>query len=368
MRIMMNNAFKNGKFKLLLLALLLAVIGLFFIYDLTPAAHTDTYNYAARQATGVTIGLIGAFLAYTIDYHFWKKIGILYVVLLFLAFLVCGVKMEILPETIKLAEGYLCLGNIRINLCEAVFLVDCLILPSIMAKGHEIMGVILLFSNMMVLRGSSNYIGWFMAMVIAVMILIIGNDQRRLLSIFLLGFFAISVAMCLMEEENVIRDYLIYDNSIIEIKDDMVYISADEPAFERSRADIVNGGIFGQGIGTSRAASGLYEDALETYIMSGIIKEVGWFGTAFILVMYLIFLFEIIKIACQTVDKVGFNLAAGIAIRFMVMFMANLLIPITFRSARHIRMPFISYGSAGVMIDIFLVGIILSVSRRNTAE
>ena len=58
-------------------------------------------------------------------------------------------------------------------------------------------------------------------------------------------------------------------------------------------------------------------------------------------------------------------MAAVITIRYMVLFGINLLVAVNLLPPTNVRMPFVSYSGTGLIFDFFLLGILLSISRKS---
>ncbi len=132
---------------------------------------------------------------------------------------------------------------------------------------------------------------------------------------------------------------------------------------------IGRGGLMGQGIGNSKQKFAYIPFASSDSIFAIISEEVGFFGVSFILLLYAFFLFiiwSIINEAPITAPEklVGF----GIFILFVSQVFINLgaisgITPLT-----GITLPFFSAGGSSLVISLFFVGVIISLSRQSSAK
>lgn len=128
---------------------------------------------------------------------------------------------------------------------------------------------------------------------------------------------------------------------------------------------IGRGGLMGQGIGNSKQKFSYIPFASSDSIFAIISEEVGFFGVSFILLGYAFFLFliwSIINDAPRSAPEklVGF----GIFLLFVSQVFINLgaisgITPLT-----GITLPFFSAGGSSLVISLFLVGVVISLSRQ----
>ena len=126
------------------------------------------------------------------------------------------------------------------------------------------------------------------------------------------------------------------------------------------------GGLTGLGLGASRQKY-LYLPAPSTDFIFAIIgEEWGLLGTLTVLALFCVVAYQGYKIAITAPDTFSGLLAAGIttwlvAQAFVNMMVVSALLPIT-----GIPLPFISYGGSALTVNLFAVGILLSISRETT--
>ena len=126
------------------------------------------------------------------------------------------------------------------------------------------------------------------------------------------------------------------------------------------------GGLTGLGLGASRQKY-LYLPAPSTDFIFAIIgEEWGLLGTLTVLVLFCVIAYQGYRIAVTAPDTFSALLAAGITTwlvgqAFVNMMVVSALLPIT-----GIPLPFISYGGSALTVNLFAVGILLSISRETT--
>ncbi len=126
------------------------------------------------------------------------------------------------------------------------------------------------------------------------------------------------------------------------------------------------GNFFGRGLGFgSQSQLHFLPEAQTDFIFSVIAEELGFVGAFIVLLVYVLFLIKIIFIAKNCRDDYGSYVAVGIGLLFFIQLIFNLggatgLLPIT-----GLTLPFVSYGGSSLVINLLLVGILMSISRSN---
>ncbi len=128
----------------------------------------------------------------------------------------------------------------------------------------------------------------------------------------------------------------------------------------QSKIAIGSGGIFGKGflMGTQKNMNFLPEHHTD-FIFSVIGEEFGFFGCAFILLIYFLFLYKIaksiIKIKRKEYRYVSVGILAYITFQIFINIGMNLgIVPTT-----GIPLPFISYGGSNLLINVTAIGFVL---------
>ena len=123
------------------------------------------------------------------------------------------------------------------------------------------------------------------------------------------------------------------------------------------------GGITGAGLGNSLYKLHRLPFAHTDFIFAVIGEELGFVGTATILVLYMLLVWRGIHIAFHARDTFGAALAVGISAMFGIQALINVGVVTRLLPTKGITLPFISCGGSSLMMNLVMVGILLSVSR-----
>ena len=142
---------------------------------------------------------------------------------------------------------------------------------------------------------------------------------------------------------------------------------SDNYQTEQAKIAIARGGFFGSFPGNSVQRNFLphpYSD----FIYAIIIEEYGLFGAAFVLFLYLLLFFRVIRFIYHSPMAFGTLLAAGCT--FMLVFQAfiNMAVAVNLIPVTGQPLPLISMGGTSIWFTSISLGIVLSVSRQIEKE
>lgn len=147
---------------------------------------------------------------------------------------------------------------------------------------------------------------------------------------------------------------------------DFMYPNEKEVPFQVQQAKIAiaNGGVlFGLGPGNSRQRNFLPQ-AYNDFIYSIIIEEYGLIGGAFIIFVYLLFLFRCIRIFRRCPYAFGAFLALGLSFTLIIQAIANMAVNVNIVPVTGVTLPLISMGGSSFIFTCCSIGLILSVARN----
>ena len=147
---------------------------------------------------------------------------------------------------------------------------------------------------------------------------------------------------------------------------DFKYATDKETPYQVQQAKIAiaNGGIvMGLGPGNSRQRNFLPQ-AYNDFIYSIIIEEYGLLGGAFIIFIYLIFLFRCIRIFRRCPYAFGAFLALGLSFTLVIQAVANMAVNVNLVPVTGVTLPLVSMGGSSFLFTCCAIGLILSVARN----
>jgi cell division protein FtsW len=131
----------------------------------------------------------------------------------------------------------------------------------------------------------------------------------------------------------------------------------------QSHIALGSGGILGVGLGHSRQKLFYLPAAHTDFIFSIIGEELGLIGTITIIILFIVFIQQSVKIIKNAADKFSFFLGLGLAAMICIKAVINIGVSCGIFPTKGLPLPFISYGGSSFIFDMISVGILLNIGR-----
>lgn len=131
---------------------------------------------------------------------------------------------------------------------------------------------------------------------------------------------------------------------------------------------IGSGGLFGVGLGNSRQKFGYIVEVQNDFVFTIICEELGFFGAALLIGLFALVVIRGFKIAARATDKYSSLLVFGLVFKLALQVALNIAVVTNSMPNTGISLPFFSAGGTALALQIFEMGIILSVSRFSTVK
>ena len=126
---------------------------------------------------------------------------------------------------------------------------------------------------------------------------------------------------------------------------------------------IGSGGLMGTGLGRGRQKYLYLPEEHNDYIFSIACEELGFVGAVVILLLFALLIIRGFWIAMHAPDRFGALLAGGVMTHIALQVFFNIGVVSNFLPATGISLPFFSYGGTALLVQMFEMGLVLSVSR-----
>jgi cell division protein FtsW len=126
---------------------------------------------------------------------------------------------------------------------------------------------------------------------------------------------------------------------------------------------IAKGGFMGLGPGNSEQRNFLPQ-AYNDFIYAIIMEEYGLIGGAFLIFIYLVFLYRSIRLFKRCPYAFGAFLALGLSFTLVLQAMANMAVNVHLFPVTGVTLPLVSMGGSSFLFTCLSIGIILSVARN----
>ncbi|MGN6759387.1 MAG: putative lipid II flippase FtsW [Thermomicrobiales bacterium] len=352
----------------------LVVFGTVAIFSATFAidlpAGGGSFYYLNRQLLFVALGAVAFFVTSRVDYHFWRRYSIP-------ALVVAGVLLLlVLVPGLRVSAGgahrWLNLGPLpqfqpsELAKCALIlYMADwlCKRGPRLHDWRTGVLPFAFLLGGLIFLVMLEPDLGTstLLAIIGITMFLVAGADLKQFALFIGSGALAFGV---LAFGAPYRRDRLeLFMKSEAELARDL----ADGWQLYQARLSFGSGGWFGVGLGASRLKYGWLPAAHTDAIFAVIGEELGLFGCACLLALFLLLAVRGYRVAVRARDPFGTLLATGIVSWIVFQALINIggittTIPFT-----GVPLPFISYGGTSLIVVMAAMGVLLNISRQTKA-
>ena len=343
---------------LLIAVIFLVVIGLMAIFSASAPKCVEMGVNPARfliqQLIGVVIGFIG--LKFLSNFHYKKLMTYT------LPFAVC-VMVKVAGVTVNGAQRWINIGPMSLQPSEFAKPAVVLLLAGVFYRNSIIFDnnkIVTAFIPILIMMGLI-----YMQPNLSMLILLLATSAAIYLcsggslKLFLIGAGCFIPLMLLKGLRG-------YQSSRIET---WLHPEADPLGAGynviQSLVAFASGGFYGLGYGSSKQKLAWLPEAHTDFIYAVIGEEHGFIGCLLIICLFWTILQRGCMIALKCQDMYGKLLALGLTFSLCFQGFLNMWVASSFVPATGVPMPFISYGGSSIMVSLFMVGILLNISKDN---
>lgn len=131
---------------------------------------------------------------------------------------------------------------------------------------------------------------------------------------------------------------------------------------------IGSGGLFGLGLGQSRQKYLYLPEPQNDFVFAIVCEELGLIGAIIILLIFALLVWRGVVISLRAKDRFGKLLGIGLTTQIGLQVILNILVITDWLPNTGISLPFFSYGGSSLLMLLFQMGIVLSISRSANIE
>jgi cell division protein FtsW len=124
-----------------------------------------------------------------------------------------------------------------------------------------------------------------------------------------------------------------------------------------------SGGLTGTGLGNSVQKALWLPYAQNDFIFAIIGEETGFIGCILVIIAFLILVWRCMLIAMRSKDRFAMLIAGGVAVLFALQVGINIGVVTSILPPTGVILPFISYGGNAIILFMFLIGVVLNISK-----
>jgi cell division protein FtsW len=136
----------------------------------------------------------------------------------------------------------------------------------------------------------------------------------------------------------------------------------------QSMVGLASGGIFGLGLGASRAKWGFLPNAHTDFIFAIIGEELGLIGAALVVGLFCALGWTGGHIALRAPNRFSMLMAAGITTWFMVQAFVNIGAVIAVLPITGVPLPFVSFGGSSLLVSMAAAGMLANIARQERRD
>ncbi|WP_166238158.1 putative lipid II flippase FtsW [Paenibacillus turpanensis] len=369
------NSSKRGTpdFLLLILTFILVCFGLVMVFSSSSATAAadpdiaDKFYYLKKQVIWVILGSIGMLTLMNIHYSKLKKWFLPYLIVVMVMLVIV-----LFRPPVNGAHSWLQIGNLGIQPAEFAKLSIILYLSALISKKGEkfrdfqsgllpVIVMVGLLSSLIFMQPDFGSSVIFLACAFTV-ILTGGANLKHLFSI--IGIIGATGAVFIGIYALIKQDLGYRFDRVTCFLDPWSDTSNACYQILQSRYAFGHGGLTGTGIGRSVQKLHYLPEAHNDFIFAIVGEELGFIGTSLFLLAYLLFIWRGLIVALRCPDLFGTLIGTGVMGMLGAQAFINIggvtgAIPST-----GVTLPFISYGGSSLLVCMFSMGILLSVSRE----
>jgi cell division protein FtsW len=341
-------------------------IGLVMIFSASSATayleHHDVAYYAKRQIAWLLVGMVVAYVAYRIDYHILKR----WAPYLLLASIVALVLVMVPHVGVSVNGARRWVGTSWLSFQPSEFAKLGLVvyLAAVLAsRGERIVSlprglfplcIPVCIMAVFVLKEPDMGTASLLVMIAFAMFFAAGARISHLFAIFLATLPAIAAEVLGSPYKRArifafINPWKDPQNTGFHIVQSLLALGS--------------GGIFGVGLGDSRAKFFYLPEQYTDFIFAVLGEELGLIGALAVIALFVLLGYRAVKIALAAPDRFGFFLAIGCASIVVIQAFVNIGVVTSSWPVTGVPLPFISFGGSSLLVSLIAVALIANVGR-----
>ena len=357
---------KSPDFVIFFAVICLLGFGVVMVYSASAVSayvnFNDSYYFLKRQIVWAALGLAAMLMAMNIDYRVWRSLAVplmILTIILLILVLIPG-----LGKVVNGARRWLGFGSFFIQPSEIAKLALVLFCSTTLAVTQEkiksfMRGVapqllVLLLVFGLILKQPDLGTALVIAGTVFLLLFAAGAKVSHLASLGAVGIAGIAVAI--FTEPYRMRRIMAFSDPWSDPLNSGYHII-------QSLYALGSGGLFGVGLGRSREKFLYLPEPHTDFIFAILGEELGFIGTAAVLILFFLLLWRGLRIAMSAPDIYGSMLATGITSVIILQATMNIAVVTASMPVTGIPLPFISFGGSALVFTLTGVGILLNISR-----
>ena len=356
--------FRKLDWILIIAVLLLVLVGLLSIYGIGQEGSLKIFQ---RQLIYVILGVFLMFIFVLFDYRVFRDNNFILLGLYFFGLLLL-IGVLLIGKEIRGVSSWFRIGQLGFEPVELMKLIIILILAKYFALRHIevyrlqhliISGLyILLPLTLILLQPELGYVLLIILVWLAIVV-VAGIRLRHIFLLVLIGIIIFSISWLFL-----LQDY--QKERIVSFLNPRSDPYGQGYHIIQSIITIGSGKFFGRGLGQgTQSQLDFLPEQHTDFIFATIAEELGFLGSIFVLALFGILLYRLIRISLTSSNNFARLFSIGVAILFLGQAIINIGMNMGLLPIIGIPLPFVSYGGSSMIMSFIALGIVQSIVVRN---
>lgn len=366
--------YKNINVMLILLVLGITILGI----NVISSARPDTSEYYIKQIFGFSVGVIGMIVIGLTDYRFVLRFSwIIYIINLLI---LLGVKF--FGENHMGAQRWIEFGPIQIQPSEfakiflILFFAKFLETQKEKINSFKILAACVVFLGLpllLILDQPDLSTSIVIVLVFCMMIYIAGLSYKIIAGVFavMIPVAVVLIYLIMQPDQKILENYQ-YMRLVGFFDEDNE--EAQRLTYQQDNAEMAigSGGLWGKGLHNDSEESvknGNYIPEPQTDFIFAIVgEELGFVGTASVIILLLLISFECFKTAAKAPDMSGKIICCGVGAYISFQSFINICVVTNMMPNTGLPLPFVSYGLSSLLTSFAGIGFVLNVALQKSKK
>lgn len=366
----LTHSLSGGDFFLLLTVMAMVLFGLLMVYSASfifaQERAGDGFVFIKKQVFFGCLGLMGLLISSSIDYRNWAKWSFWFLggaTLLLLLVMIPGVGVAAGG-----AQRWLNLGFFHVQPGEIFKFVAVIFVAHRLVQKKDrldhfsasiLSSFIFILPAIAFLLMEPDFGTSAITMLALFVLMFIGGVKKRYLGLICLTGGVIASILVFTSPYRMAR--------LVAFSDPWKDPTGKGFQILQSLVGISVGQFGGVGLGNGKGKLFFLPEAHNDFIFAVIGEELGFIGVAIVVFAFLYFIYRGLKIGWNSLvsynDLFGYYLATGITLVIGIQAFVNMAVVLGLLPTKGLALPFISYGGSALLVNLFAVGILMSISR-----
>jgi rod shape determining protein RodA len=358
---------KNFDWITLSVVILISLIGIMTIYSATrPIGQEGHPNLYIKQAVWLLIGISALFFVTAFDYVWLSR----YSLVLYATGVILLIAVFILGRTGMGAQRWLSLGPLSFQPSEFFKLIFIIMLSQYLSMMKTPLDAVSLlrvfffitfFPFVLLIKQPDLGTALITLLIFSLLVMAVGLHKKLAVLFVVIGLISMPFLGHIFWSG--LKDY--QKSRLVAFIDPEVDPSGIGYHLNQSKITVGSGEFFGKGYlhGTQGPFRFLPEKQTD-FIFAVFAEEWGFFGSLFLLFLYLVLILRGLDTARKAKDDFGRLLALGITFMFLIYLFVNVGMTLGLMPVVGVPLPFMSYGGTALLSNLLSVGILINIRTR----